>query len=121
MRKYAILISLLGSIVIGSADVKAEGNFTGYSITERPFEYCPGKPLPDGQCLALNKQWSSRRHQWINFFYRIDENTGKIKIFYRLYNGTTDGDTVCFLLFGEIQIGKKNLFFSKGRALMETY
>lgn len=96
MRTYVSLISLAASIFIGSANVKAQDNFTGYSITERPFEYCPGKPLPDGQCLALNKQWSSRRHQWINFFYRIDENTGKIKIFYRLYNGARDGDTVCF-------------------------
>jgi hypothetical protein len=76
----------------------AQSNFDGYTYAPlRVFEYCPGSPLPNGQCLALNTQWSSRKHQWINFFYRINDTTGEIKILYRLYNRTLDGDTVCFV------------------------
>jgi hypothetical protein len=72
-------------------------DWPGYVPRQAPFSNCPGPQDPRGACFAFNVPWDARKNQHVNFYYRFDPSTGRLRILHRLYNRhPTDGDHVAF-------------------------
>jgi hypothetical protein len=99
MRRFNVFLCVATTtlLIVSSAKADSKAEWKGYVWRDVPMAYCPGSPQPDGYCNAISFRFNGAKKHFIDHWYRIDDDSGAIKIHHSAYNDERiDGFTVCF-------------------------